>query len=180
MGVYEGEMLDLDTQQGRYGEHLAQLVVTSAGYSCYKPDDTTGDGVDLVITHTQQDGQTARPPNVELQIKTVRRPRIVDGKISYDLEVKHYDALRTPGGTRRYLVVVLVPGPHPADWYALGRDFIAFWKSAYWRDLLGEPATTNTSKVAVHVPLANRYTQQTVHAHMAEARSAFLSQFGGT
>jgi hypothetical protein len=107
----EDRVLDLDRHQGRFGEHFAQLIASAAGYTCYKPDDT-GDGVDLVITHTQHDGVTVRPPNVELQVKTVRAPSFVsnDTELSYDLEIAHYNALRAPGPTRRYLVIVIVPG----------------------------------------------------------------------
>lgn len=171
-------MLELDRHQGRYGEDFARLIATSAGYTCYKPDDT-GDGVDLVITHTQHDGVTFRPPNVELQVKTVRTPSSVAGgrELSYDLEVAHYDALRAPGSTRRYLIVVVVPGDETRDWYGHGSDFTVFKRAAYWRDLLNAPTTANTAKIAVRVPLANRYTPQVVQAHMTTAREEFQARF---
>ncbi len=177
--LLEGYMLDLDGHQGRYGEHFAQLIATAAGYTCYKPDDT-GDGIDLVITHTQHDGKTYRPPNIELQVKTVRSPSIVahGTELSYDLEVRHYNALRAPGPTRRYLVVVIVPGERPNDWYEEGPDFTVFKRAGYWRDLLDAPDTTNTAKIAVRVPLAKRFTPQVVRDHMSDARRAFLAQFG--
>jgi hypothetical protein len=175
----EGYMLDLDNHQGRYGEHFARLIATTAGYTCFKPEDT-GDGIDLVITHTQHDGVTYRPPNIELQIKTVRLASIVAGgtELSYDLEIPHYNALRAPGPTRRYLVVVIVPGDKPHDWYEEGPDFTVFKRAAYWRDLLNAPDTTNTTKIAVRIPLANRYTPEVVRDHMSAARKAFLAQFG--
>jgi hypothetical protein len=169
-------MLELNRHQGRFGEHLAQLVATAGGYTCFKPDDT-GDGVDLVITHTQHDRVTVRPPNVELQVKTVRKPSIVGDEISYDLEIDSYNALRSPGATRRYLVVVIVPGEEPADWYGHASAFTVFRKAVYWCDLLGKPSTPNTSKIAVRIPLAHRYTPRVVQEHMAAAREDFLRQF---
>lgn len=175
----EDHMLELDRHQGRFGEHFAQLIVTSAGYTCYKPEDT-GDGVDLVLTHTQHDGITVRPPNVELQVKTVRTPTLVNNgtELSYDLEVAHYNALRAPGSTKRYLVVVVVPGDQPRNWHGQATKFTVFREAAYWRDLLGEPATPNTTKIAVRIPLAHRYTPQIVQAHMAVAYEAFRNNFG--
>jgi hypothetical protein len=174
-------MLELDRHQGRFGEHLAQLIATAAGYTCYKPDDT-GDGVDLVITHTQHDGVTFRPPNVELQVKTVRTPSLVNNgrDLSYDLEIAHYNALRAPGPTRRYLVVVVVPGEQPRDWYGQGQEFTVFRKAAYWRDLLGQPTTSNTSRIAVRIPLLSRYTPQVVHGHMTAALDVYRTRFGLT
>lgn len=172
-------MLDLDRHQGRFGEHLVQLIATTAGYTCYKPDDT-GDGVDLVITHTQHDGVTARPPNVELQVKTVRAPSLINNgkEISYDLAVAHYNALRAPGPTRRYFVVAVVPSDDPFDWYDDSEDCTLFRKAAYWHDLLGAPTTSNTSSIAVRVPLANRYTPEIVKSHMTGALTGFRSRFG--
>jgi hypothetical protein len=171
-------MLELDRHQGRFGEHFAQLIVTSAGYTCYKPDDT-GDGIDLVLTHTQHDGVTVRPPNVELQVKTVRMPTLVNNgtELSYDLEVAHYNALRAPGPTKRYLVAVVVPGDQPRDWYGHAPKFTVFREAAYWRDLLGEPTTPNTTTIAVRIPLANRYTPKVVQEHMAAASEALRNQF---
>ena len=173
---HEDHMLELDRHQGRFGEHFAQLIVTAAGYTCYKPEDT-GDGIDLVLTHTQHDGVTVRPPNVELQVKTVRTPTLVNKgtELSYDLEVAHYNALRAPGPTKRYLVVVVVPGDQPRDWYGQASEFTVFSEAAYWRDLLGEPTTPNTTTIAVRIPLANRYTPQIVQAHMSAHRNVSQS-----
>lgn len=98
-------LLHPDTHQGNFGEHLVQLIVTSAGFDCYKPNDY-GDGIDLAIAWTHPDGEEVRPPNVELQVKSSRALRTVDDAWSFDLEVSHYNCLRTPGPTRRFLVVV--------------------------------------------------------------------------
>lgn len=176
-------MLDLDRRQGRYGEHLTRLLVTAAGYSSSKPEDD-GDGVDLVVSHTQHDGQTRRPPNLELQVKTVRGPRLVNGlagsSLSYDLELAHYNALRLPGPTARLLVVVVVPGDQPDKWYGQGERFLAFQESAHYVDLTGEPATANRTKIAVHLPLAQRFTPAIVDREMRRARAAQRARFGLT
>jgi hypothetical protein len=172
-------MLELDRHQGRFGEHFTQLIATAAGYTCYKPDDT-GDGVDLVITHTQHDGVTVRPPNVELAVKTVRTAILVNNRteLSYDLEIAHYNALRAPGPTRRYLIIVVVPGAQPHKWYGQGQNFTVFSEAAYWRDLFRAPTTSNTSKIAVRVPLINRYTPQVVHSHMVAESETLRARFG--
>lgn len=170
-------MLDLDGQQGKFGERLVQLIVTTAGYNCYKPDDE-GDHVDLVLTHTQGSRAIPRPPNVELQVKTVRNPSIIGREISYDLEAETYNTLCTPGGTKMYLVVVLVPGFDPHDWYGHGESFTVFNRGAYWQDLLNQPRTTNMSKIAVRIPLVNRYTPSVVQEHMRQAEDAYKQLFG--
>ena len=168
-------MLDLDARQGLYGEHLTQLIVTAAGFVPHKPPDL-GDGIDVVVSWTQRDQQTVRPPNVELQVKTTRTPRIVGKEVRYDLEVAHYEALRLPGPTQRYLVVVLVP-PDPGDWAGHGHDNHWFARNVLWTDLSGCPPTHNTSTVAVSVPLANIYTPGTVESHMQAAKSGFAARF---
>lgn len=170
-------MLDLDRHQGKYGERLVQLIATAAGYNCYKPDDE-GDHVDLVITHTQGSGAIPRPPNIELQVKTVRNASITGSEISYDLDVETYNTLCAPGGTRMYLVVVLVPGPDPIHWYGHGESFMVFSRAAYWKDLLNEPRTENASKIAVRIPLKNRYTPSLVREHMTQAEDDFKASFG--
>jgi hypothetical protein len=75
-------------------------------------------------------------------------------------------------------VVVIVPGEKPDDWYDEGPEFTISKRAAYWRDLLNAPDTTNTAKIAVRVPLANRYTPQVVQGHMSAAQEAFRAKFG--
>lgn len=170
-------LLHPDTHQGNFGEHLVQLIVTSAGFDCYKPNDF-GDGIDLAIAWTHPDGEEIRPPNMELQVKSSRVLRSVGDSWSFDLEVAHYNSLRTLGATRRYLVLVDIRSENHTDWVGFGSDFAVFHKKAYWVDLQGKPATTNTSTIAVHVPKVNVLTPQVVHGKMLDARAGFYALFG--
>ena len=170
-------LLHPDTHQGNFGEHLVQLIVTAAGFDCYKPNDY-GDGIDLAVAWTHPDGEEVRPPNVELQVKSSRILRSVNDEWSFDLEVAHYNNLRTRGATKRLLILVEINGDDYADWIGFGSDFVRFHKAAYWADLQDKPPTTNTHTVAVRVPKANRLTPQIVHSKMLEARADFYALFG--
>jgi hypothetical protein len=167
-----GGLLDAKNHQGKFGEHLTQLIVTSAGFQCTKPDDT-GDGIDLVVSRTHPRNEPFRPPNVELQVKASRALRSVGADWSYDLEVAHYDCLRSPGAVPRYLILVDVRGANARDWVGFGGDFIVFHRAIFWTSLAGFPPTENTTTVAVPVPKRNRYTPFIVKRHMKDAREEF-------
>ncbi|CAO5146969.1 putative DUF4365 domain-containing protein [Frankia sp. AiPs1] len=169
-------MLDLDQRQGRYGEHLVQLIVTSAGYTCSKPDDT-GDGVDLVVSRTQHDGDSPRPPNVEFQVKTIRNPTLAGGKLVYDLEVAHYNCLRADGPTRRYLALVTVPGQNPDDWHDHSQHYSIFRDAVFFVDLLGFPRTENRSRVRVKAALTDRLVPAVVDDFMRRAERDYSRRF---
>jgi hypothetical protein len=168
---FEGT-LDLTNRQGKYGEHLVQLIVSAAGFQSSKPDDI-GDGVDLVISRTHRRGEPLRLPNVEVQVKASRSLRSVGENWSFDLEVGHYDCLRTPGGVPRYLVVVDIRGDDPADWVSQTDQHFAFHKLAYWTSLVDEPGTDNAATIAVPIPKVNIYTPAVVADHMRSAREEF-------
>ena len=76
-------------------------------------------------------------------------------------------------------MLVTVPSDDPGYWIGTGGDFYVFHQVAYWRDLTFAPETTNTSKVAVRVPISQEYTRDTVHQHMREANERMVKIFMG-
>lgn len=167
--------LDPNTHQGKFGEHLVQLVVAAAGFSCSKPEDY-GDGVDVTIARTHPDeAEIIIPPGVDLQVKSSRILRHSDDSVTYDLEVPYYNRLRARSSTPRYLILVDVRGDQPSSWVGYGADFGVIHKVAYWRSLLGFPATANTSTIAVSIPKRNRFTHSTVQWMMSKARDDYLA-----
>ncbi|MBX6390894.1 MAG: DUF4365 domain-containing protein [Frankia sp.] len=153
-----------------------QLIATAAGYTCYKPDDT-GDGIDLVICRTQHDGRSPRPPNLELQVKTIRSPELVDGELVYDLEIRHYNCLRSDGPTRRYLVLVTVPGDDPDSWHGHEEKASIFREAAFYVDLLGRGDTENKNTIRVKAPVAHRLVPAVVRELMRRAEIDYGRRF---
>lgn len=165
-------MLSSTLHKGQYGEWLVGTIVAAAGYTVSKPSDF-GDGIDLQVTWTTDDDAVFRAQNVELQVKTHTSPVYTATHAKIRLRRKHYNALRTPGHTRRYLVLVVVPKPWD-QWHSAQSDHHRFARSVLWADLRGAPEVAKKS-VTVSVPLANIYSPATVGDQMQHARSETLS-----
>ncbi|NEE03898.1 DUF4365 domain-containing protein [Phytoactinopolyspora halotolerans] len=89
---------------------------------------------------------------LDIQLKCTSRDILRDGHISYPLEVKYYDELRS---IKRYnpaiLVVLLVP-EGLGEWLIQDEEHLRLHKGAYWTSLRSEPATSNRSSVTIRIP----------------------------
>ena len=109
---------------------------------------------DLELTYPGQLGDSYCP-TVKVQVKTqVNLKADANGNLMYNLDVQTYDSLRRADHTvRRVLVVIglLADGPR----VRLHEDGTLLVGRGAWMSLEGYPATSNTAKQVVRLPLGN-------------------------
>lgn len=110
-----------------------------------------------------------KSPLIQIQLKCTKNVKIAAGVLTFDLKVKNYNDLRAKTLAPRYLAIMVVP-TNLIDWVTYAPNTIGLQNECYWVSLVGKPATTNTSTVAVKVPLANRLTTTTLFS-MIDAAS---------
>lgn len=142
----------------------AHAVAARAGYSTAEYD-FDRDGVDLRI----QAGDGMRPA-IELQLKaTVNLGDPRDGYVRFALKRRNYDLLIEETQTPRLLLVLDLPTDEH-EWMTLTNDSLILRRCAYWLNLKGSPATTNTSSVTVSIPATNRFDVASLRNLMDQSR----------
>jgi hypothetical protein len=145
----------LNRQQGFFGEQLVATLAAAGGLSISDPRLDLGFDVNL----ESPEGEIAR-----LQVKTTRQQLTISGDdLRYDLEVEAYNRLRKTYSFPTYLVVVEVPD-HRHNWVSCADDAFKVRRRAHYASLLDEPETTNTSSIAVSLPLVNMVTPEVLRA----------------
>jgi len=117
------------------------------------------DSVDVLFTAAASVPLTGifTSPQIQLQLKCTKSAKIAAGVLTFDLKVKNYNDLRAKTLAPRYLAVMVVP-PVLNDWITYAPGTIGLQNECYWLSLAGLPATSNTSTIAVKIPLVNRLT----------------------
>ena len=102
--------------------------------------------------------------DLKVQLKaTVADPVEQKGRLSYFLkEVHRYDDLRSNAvSTPRILVVLFLPKGR-TSWLTLTAEELTLRKCAYWVNLRGAPATSNSSGVTVYLPTRQVLNQESL------------------
>lgn len=124
-------------------------VAARAGYTTANYD-FDRHGIDLRI----QSGK----PNMhalEVQLKaTTGLPSPANSEYRYPLESKNYRSLIEDSQTPQILVVLDLPKIEE-DWMTISTKALVLRKCAYWVNLKGHPASTNTETVTISIPTAN-------------------------
>ncbi|NKX87795.1 DUF4365 domain-containing protein [Nocardia coubleae] len=150
-------MLDPNHHQGKFGHDYVRVLASAAGL-VWSTDDVDVDGVDLCI---KQPGRTrfGISPQIEVQIKTVSRPRYRQGQLVFP-GLSHTQFNQLAGSDfaiPRYLFAVHVPAVATqfADTVtgALLLRHCGYFLSL--RDRTRFPADDAKRKVSVHIPLSN-------------------------
>jgi hypothetical protein len=137
-----------DTWLGTFGEHWFRTVCSVAGLTTSRPvPDTVG--TDFVVQNCQSE-------TIRVQVKTTESPHAIQGGYSFDLDVSTYNKLRV-GNTNAYLTLIVAKELHPR-WTGHCHRGSTVRASAYWADLTGLPATTNTVTIAVRLPFEKLLT----------------------
>jgi hypothetical protein len=111
------------------------------------------DGVDLTISKRGYMGIT-QSPELDIQAKSHLGTAPKADPWKYDLKVLSYKKLRaTPYQVPRILVVVMMPKNVKKWLHHTPHDQLVLRRCAYWRSLVGEPETENTSTVRIDMPL---------------------------
>jgi len=138
--------------RGDFGEAWVEAVCLAGGYV---PDRQDHDrhGFDLTIIDDASE-------MVRVQVKTTEHPVISGAHLKLDLDVRTYDKLRE-GTTAGLLIVVVISREYP-NWIRQGLRRALVRVEGYWLSLAGRPATSNTTTIAVELPLQNRFQPETV------------------
>jgi hypothetical protein len=107
-----------------------------------------------------------RSPRLDIQLKATAR-QLPDEVIPFDLDVGHYDALRSELlQVPRILVVVAVPAD-AADWVSATEQALTLRHCGYWLSLRGFAKSENTATVRVSLSRGSRFHVTEVQSIMA-------------
>lgn len=90
---------------------------------------------------------------LDVQLKATAVPQYDATHLLFDLPVHTYDKLRNENVQNPALLVVLVLPDDPAEWLGCSDAGVVLRKCAYWVNLAGQPATTNTTTQRVRLPI---------------------------
>ena len=157
-------ILALTDKQDLFSEIYVSALAAEAGYTVSKAN-LDRDGVDLSI----KAGAGMRP-QIDCQLKATKNlGQAVGGVFRFPLKVRNYNLLRIETLIPRILVVYDMPTAH-TDWISVGGSELILRKCAFWVNLLGSPATTNTDSVTIDVPIANTLSVTSLKMLMDRAR----------
>jgi len=135
-------------------------VASRAGFACeWRNRHLDGAGVDATVT---EDGRrlaidsklTYIPVDVQLKATYAELPE-ANGKLSFSLDIKQYDKLRSESlGSPRLLVVLRLPRAQE-EWLQVTTDGLLAKRCAHWVSLRGAPAVTDQDSRTIYVPVAN-------------------------
>jgi hypothetical protein len=99
-----------------------------------------------------------RSPEIKLQLKATENLQLnTDNNFPFPLKIKNYDDLRGNTLTPRLLVVLNLPlGLN--NWLSHSINDLILRNCAYWVNLRGESASTNTTNVTVYLPNSNIFS----------------------
>jgi hypothetical protein len=119
------------------------------------------DSVDCQLISTK-----GRRPQMGLQLKATSTDRFEGDELVFDLPVKNYNDLRDD---QRYVPTMLVVLHLPqleSHWLQFTHNDMLLRNAAYYYNLVGMPATTNTSTVRLRIPVAQRFNPDSVEMLM--------------
>lgn len=159
----------LNDLKSEFSHAYVRAVAHAAGYFVQEANRSfDGDGVDLTLLSRSPAG-TVRSPRLDLQLKATAAA-IAEDPFTYDLDVKNYDELRSEQlQVPRVLVVVSVPDTR-ASWVTATEDELIMRRCGYWKSLRGEGATTNKTKIRVHINRSACFHVEQVKAIMERIR----------
>jgi hypothetical protein len=148
--------MTINEQKEQFSFAYIRAVCARANIIVSRPD-VDQDSIDLAFQQDYRSGPIGSP-RLEVQVKCTEAARHTDSEISYPLDLKNYEELRTTDLlVPRILIVVLVPS-NADDWLSQSEQELCLRRCGYWVSLRGEPSTENTSSVTVYLPRTNAFT----------------------
>lgn len=143
-----------NTFQGDFGEMWLEAVAASCGVSHMNAGKLDLEKADVLLTLLGEETGTYNP-SVKVQVKTTHDlSQIDDDTLTFDLDVQTYDVLRRTNHATRRILVVFEVGPE-GDRTRLLPDGTLLVGRGAWVSLEEQPETTNTTTLAVKLPVAN-------------------------
>lgn len=121
------------------------------------------DGVDATVRD--------RGVTTDWQLKGTSSPEFSADKqtLFFDLEVRTYNLFIGDRNSSAYLGVVVIP-EDDTQWVTVSERELRLRHCGYWQKITGLPATKNTTKIRIHLPVTQRLTIQGIHAIMLAER----------
>ncbi|MEZ4327216.1 MAG: DUF4365 domain-containing protein [Polyangiales bacterium] len=143
--------MPINFRQEAFSVAYVRAVAAAAGFRVQDGTQPDDDSVDLTLA-ARGPGGTVRSPKLDLQLKCQLGRPTDEPTWGYDLKVKNYEDLRhTDYQVPRILVVLAVP-PDDTTWVEQNEERLLMRHCAWWVSLRGQTATTNATKVRVHIP----------------------------
>jgi hypothetical protein len=145
----------ITTSQNDIKERLSVAYVTAvaAGAGCQvaklEIDKTS---IDAIIRPV-----SGRKSQVDLQLKATSASLTVDDRVKIDLPIKNYNDLRDTTATIPHYLVVLELPSEPEQWLQISPRELAIRGLAYYGNLFGLPAVSNTTSRVVTMPQSQRF-----------------------
>lgn len=156
--------MDINEQKQQFSFAYVRAVASAAGLAVSRPD-VDDDSVDLTIGR-KGGGRTIRSPKLDVQVKCTGGNAVLNGELSFDLEIKNYDELRYEDYPYpRLLIVVTVP-PTVTDWLHQTEDELCLRKCGYWLSLRSFEAVANSATKRIHIPRTQQFTVEQLKAIM--------------
>jgi hypothetical protein len=143
--------MDLNTRKDHFSRAVVRAVAAAAGVGAIVPElDQNSEDIEF----TAPDTSAGPGPKLAGQLKSSQNIDPGGESFSYDLPIKNYNDLRWPAESLyvpRILVLVHVPS-NPEDWFSCDSAQIIMRRCAYWTNLAGREAVSNTTSVRIRIP----------------------------
>jgi hypothetical protein len=155
--------MSLNDLKSEFSHAYVRAVAHAAGFFVQEATRTfDGDGVDVTLL-ARGNGGAVRSPRLDLQLKATSTA-VSGDTFPFDLDVKNYEELRSDLlQVPRILVVVVVPAD-VSDWVTATEQELTVRHCGYWKSLRGEPSSSNSTTVRIHM-------SRTACFHMNEVQS---------
>ncbi len=97
-------------------------------------------------------------PVLDVQLKSSAKVEIRDESLLFDLPIKNYNELRIENRHIPALLVLLHLPEQREQWAVQSRQELILRRCAYWYNLAGLPASTNSKTQRIAIPVSNVFS----------------------
>jgi Domain of unknown function (DUF4365) len=144
-------------------------VAARAGFAC-QVINVDDDSIDIQVAARGKVHHKSvfRSPKIDVQLKATSQDLISSNYLAFPLPIKNYDELRLEALVPRMLVVLVLPKDQ-SHWLEQTEDQMVSRRCAYWKSLLGQPETTNSTTTTVRLPRDQCLTAEALRGLMERA-----------
>jgi hypothetical protein len=128
-------------------------VAAAAGFACgptHRHLDASSVDAQVDVRERLDPNATLTDFSLQFQLKaTSATLPLIDGRLSYALDVSQYDKLRSTAVSIPRIVVLMVLPGDSEDWLSVSAEELVARHCARWASLYGAPKTANTSTATV-------------------------------
>ena len=167
-------MLPRNQRQEALSLAYVRVVAAQAGVMCSELDDDFG--IDLCLRAV--DGETGHffdsGDQLDVQVRSTTRAGETASGITYDLDVRTYNLLRSDRPRCPRILVLLVLPVDESQWLTQSPEALSLQGCAYWLSLRGAEPSEARSSIRVTLPRENLFSVESLQSLMT------LVQHGGT